>query len=188
MNALPLLAITAGEPAGIGPDLCLALADHALAARLIVLGDLQVLRERAACLGRSIHFIEAADNPAHRPGSLCVQSIPVAAAVIAGQLDTRNSQHVLALLDAAIAGCQTKRFDAIVTAPLHKGVINDAGIAFTGHTEYLAQKTATPHVVMMLAGGGMRVALATIHLALKDVPAAITPDGLTQTLRILYAA
>ena len=188
MNALPLLAVTAGEPAGIGPDLCLALADHALEARLVVLGDMQVLRERAALTGRSVHLIEAADIPPHRPGSLCVQHIPVVAPVIAGQLDTRNSGHVLALLDAAIAGCESKRFDAMVTAPLHKGVINDAGIAFTGHTEYLAAKTNTPRVVMMLAGGGLRVALATIHLSLKEVPAAITPVSLTQTLRILHDA
>ncbi len=188
MSALPVLAVTAGEPAGIGPDLCLALADHVLDARLVVLGDIQVLRERAAVTGRSIHFIEVADTPSHRPGSLCVQQIPVAAPVIAGQLDPRNSGYVLALLDAAIAGCESKRFDAMVTAPLHKGVINDAGIGFTGHTEYLAAKTNTPRVVMMLAGGGLRVALATIHMALKEVPAALTPTSLTQTLRILHAA
>ena len=188
MSALPLLAITAGEPAGIGPDLCLALADHPIEARVVVLGDVQVLHERAALLGRSVQFIEAPDISPHRPGSLCVQTIPVATPVIPGKLDTRNSRHVLALLDAAIAGCESQRFDAIVTAPLHKGVINDAGMPFTGHTEYLAAKTHTPRVVMMLAGGGLRVALATIHLALKDVPAAITSASLSQTLNILHAA
>ena len=156
--------------------------------RLVVLGDMQVLRERAALTGRSVHLIEAADIPPHCRGMLYVQHLPAAAPVVAGQLDPRNSVHVLALLDAAIVGCESKRFDAMVTAPLHKGVINDAGIAFTGHTEYLAAKTNTPRVVMMLVGGGLRVALATIHLALKDVPAAITQSSLSQTLRILHAA
>ena len=188
MNALPLLAITAGEPAGIGPDLCVALAEHPIASRLVVLGDLQVLRERAAMLGRTVQFIETDEVPAHRPGALCVQHMPVEVPVIPGQLDSRNSAHVLRLLDAAIDGCQSARFDALVTAPLHKGVINDTGIAFTGHTEYLAEKTHTPQVVMMLTGGGLRVALATIHLALSEVPTAITQAGLTQTLRILHDA
>ena len=188
MSALPLLAITAGEPAGIGPDLCIALADHEIASRLVVLGDVQILRERADKIGRSVQFLEADNVPAHRPGTLCVRHIPVASAVIPGQLDFRNSAQVLTLLDVAIEACLSKRFDALVTAPLHKGVINDSGIAFTGHTEYLAAKTNTPHVVMMLVGGGLRVALATIHLALREVPAAITQSSLTQTLRILHDA
>jgi len=153
-----------------------------------VLGDAEVLRARAAQLGVVLRIIHTAAPPAHRPGTLCVEHIPAAAPVVAGRLDPRNSAHVLALLDAAIAGCQTGRFDALITAPVHKGIINDAGIAFTGHTEYLAEKTGTPHVVMMLAGGGLRVALATTHLALKDVPAAITWSGLSATLRILHRA
>ena len=188
MNAQPLLAVTAGEPAGIGPDLCLALADHDLHARIVVLGDANVLRERASLIGRSVQIIETPEVSPHCQGTLYVQHIPAAAPVVAGKLDPRNSAHVLALLNAAITGCESKRFDAMVTAPLHKGAINDAGIAFTGHTEYLAAKTNTPHVVMMLVGGGLRVALATIHLALKEVPAAITPASLTGTLRILHDA
>ena len=188
MSALPLLAITAGEPAGIGPELCIALADHAIDARIVVLGDTEVLRARAAQLGRSVRIVEAVEVPPHRPGTLCVQHIAAHAAVIPGQLDPANSPHVLALLDAAIAGCQSHYFDALVTAPVHKGVINDADIAFTGHTEYLADKTATSQVVMMLAGGGLRVALATIHLALKEVPAAITQPSLSGTLQILHRA
>lgn len=191
LSTLPLLVITAGEPAGIGPDLCVALADHPIASRLVVLGDVQVLRERAEIMDRSVQFIEADEPdkmPAHRVGALCVQHIPAAASVIPGQLDARNSAHVLTLLDAAIEGCQSRLFAAMVTAPLHKGVINDSGIAFTGHTEYLAAKTDTPHVVMMLVGGGLRVALATIHLALKDVPAAITQSSLIRTLHILHDA
>ncbi|MEQ1591096.1 MAG: 4-hydroxythreonine-4-phosphate dehydrogenase PdxA [Thiobacillaceae bacterium] len=185
---LPLLAVTAGEPAGIGPDLCIALADCALPARIVVLGDAEVLRARAALLGRQLVMIDAQEVPPHQTGTLCVQHIPTAVPVIPGQLDARNSAHVLALLDAAIAGCGLHRFDALVTMPVHKGIINDAGIAFTGHTEYLADHTATPRVVMMLAGGGLRVALATTHLALKDVPAAITQSDLGDTLRILHHA
>ncbi len=153
-----------------------------------MLGDAEVLRARAAQLGVVLRIIRATDPPAHRPGTLCVEHIPAAAPVEPGRLDPRNSAYVLALLDAAIAGCQSGAFDALVTAPVHKGVINDAGIAFTGHTEYLAEKTGTPDVVMMLAGGGLRVALATTHLALKDVPAAITSSGLSATLRILHRA
>jgi 4-hydroxythreonine-4-phosphate dehydrogenase len=189
LSALPILAVTSGEPAGIGPDLCLALAEYAFDARIVVLGDAAMRHARADQLGRSVRIVDAAEDiEQHCVGTLCVQHLPTATAAVAGQLDARNGRYVLALLDAAVAGCQSRRFDAIVTAPVHKSVINDAGIAFTGHTEYLAARTATPRVVMMLAGGGLRVALATIHLALKDVPAAITQPELTTTLRILYAA
>jgi 4-hydroxythreonine-4-phosphate dehydrogenase len=109
-----------------------------------------------------------------------------AAAVTAGTLDPKNSPYVLAMLDQAREGCQANAFDAMVTAPVHKGIINDAGIAFTGHTEYLAETTGTAQVVMMLVGGGMRVALATTHLPLTQVSAAITRESLTTTLRILH--
>jgi 4-hydroxythreonine-4-phosphate dehydrogenase len=112
---------------------------------------------------------------------------PVAALVAPGRLDPQNGGHVLQMLDIAIEGAMQHWLDAIVTAPLQKSTINDAGVAFTGHTEYLAQKTGTEQVVMMLAGGGMRVALATTHLALKDVPAAITQESLSRTLQILHA-
>ena len=183
-----MLAITAGEPAGIGPDLCIALADQAIDARIVVLGDIEVLRARAAMLGSSAKILHAADVPVHRPGTLYVRHVAAAAPVVPGQLDPRNSAHVLTLLDTVIADCQARRFDALITAPVHKGVINDAGIAFTGHTEYLAEKTATPRVVMMLVGGGLHVALATIHMALKDVPAAITQSSLSETLKILHSA
>ena len=188
MSALPIVAITAGEPAGIGPDLCVALADHAVDARIVVLGDGEVLRARAARLGRNIQIIDATEIPPHRVGMLCVQHIPTVVPVIAGRLEARNSPHVLSLLDAAIEGCQSTRYHALVTAPVHKGIINDAGLSFTGHTEYLAQQTATPNVVMMLVGGGLRVALATTHLALKDVAAAISPSNLSETLSILHGA
>lgn len=183
---IPLLAVTAGEPAGIGPDLCITLSQHALPTRVVVLGDMDVLRARAEQMGVAIEFTPPGAAASHTPGSLCVRHIPVTAPVTPGRLDVRNSAHVLALLDAAVAGCMRGTYAAIVTAPVHKGVINDAGFAFTGHTEYLAAKTATARVVMMLAGGGLRVALATTHLPLRDVAEAITSQLLDEVIRILH--
>lgn len=183
--SLPTLALTSGEPAGIGPDLCIALAQHTLPARVVVLGDADLLRARASLLGITVD-IHAPEVEACRQGSLCVQHIPVAATSVPGRLNRANSPYVLALLDAAITGCLSGRFDAMVTAPVHKGIINDAGIAFTGHTEYLAEKTATRKVVMMLVGGGLRVALATTHLPLSAVPGAITRELLQEVIVILH--
>ncbi len=183
----PLIALTAGEPAGVGPDLCIALAHQELPCRLSVLGDLDVLRERARQLDVHVNFISGDAVPAHQPGALHVRHLPVAAPVTPGVLDPHNSAHVLALLDAALAGCLNGTYQAMVTAPVHKGVINDAGFAFSGHTEYLADHSGTPRVVMMLVGGGLRVALATTHLPLRDVADAITPALLTDVIRILHA-
>ncbi len=168
----PRIAITAGEPAGIGPDLCVLLARENFADDLIVLGDRDVLRSRAAA-----HGVEIA--------SLHIEHIATAAPVTAGVLDRANAVHVLALLDHARAGCERGSYAAMVTAPVQKSIINEAGVAFTGHTEYLACATHTPHVVMMLIGGGMRVALASVHIPLAAVPAAITRASLTQTLRVM---
>lgn len=173
-SVLPVIAVTSGEPAGIGPDICLRLAGRACPARLVILGDRQLLAQRAAALG-----LDA--------GALDIVHVPLVAPCSSGHLDARNAPYVLRLLDLALAGCRSGAYAAMVTAPVHKGVINDAGIAFSGHTEYLAEHTATPRVVMMLAGAGLRVALATTHLALKDVPAAITRDDLEITIRILHA-
>ena len=173
-SAKPVIAVTSGEPAGIGPELCLALTEREFPARLIVLGDRQLIEERARLVGRGAAGLE-------------ILHIPLAAPSLPGRLDVRNAGYVLALLDRALAGCVSGEYAALVTGPLHKGVINDAGIPFTGHTEYLADKTGTPRVVMMLAGAGLRVALATTHLPLKDVPAAITPQELETTIRILHA-
>jgi 4-hydroxythreonine-4-phosphate dehydrogenase len=184
---LPVLALTAGEPAGIGPDLCIALSHQALPCRLSVLGDVDVLSARAAQLGIAVDFIASDVIPAHAVGALHVRHIPVASPVTAGTLDASNSAHVLALLDAAIEGCQNGAYHAVVTAPVHKGIINDAGFAFTGHTEYLADHSGTNKVVMMLAGGGLRVALATTHLPLREVADAITASLLDEVIRILHA-
>ncbi|MFN3544152.1 MAG: 4-hydroxythreonine-4-phosphate dehydrogenase PdxA [Thiobacillus sp.] len=186
-DTLPVIALTAGEPAGIGPDLCVALSRETLACRLTVLGDRDVLRARAAQLGIGVDFVLGDAIPPHRPGALHVRHVPSAVPVVPGALDTGNAAHVLAMLDAAIEGCLYGGYDAVVTAPVHKGVINEAGYAFTGHTEYLADHSGTPRVVMMLAGGGLRVALATTHLPLRAVADAITPTLLDEVIRILHA-
>ena len=188
---LPRIAVTSGEPAGIGPELCLSLARHSCGAHPVVLADRGLLAERAARLGLNVSCRDYHPaNPA-ADGVLDVLPVPLASPAKPGELDAANGPYVLALLDRALAGCQSGEFAAMATAPVHKGVINQAGVHFTGHTEYLAEKTGTPLVVMMLAGdterGPLRVALTTTHLPLKDVPAAITSTVLEHTLRILHA-
>jgi 4-hydroxythreonine-4-phosphate dehydrogenase len=188
----PVIAVTSGEPAGVGPELCVRLADRiaqGLPARLVVLGDRDLLAERAQACGLKLKMRDWSTANAGAPAAreIDVLHVPLAARSIPGRLDAANSPYVLNLLDRALAGCLANEFAALVTAPVHKGVINDAGIAFTGHTEYLADKTQTTQVVMMLAGGGLRVALATTHLALKEVPSALTQESLERTLRILHA-
>jgi 4-hydroxythreonine-4-phosphate dehydrogenase len=188
----PLLALTSGEPAGIGPDLCVLLAQEARDYDLVVLGDRALLGSRAAQLGLPLalsDYVPGQPVPV-AAGQLSVLHMPLAAPCTTGRLDPANSRYVLALLDRALAGCRPNNnlraeFAAMVTAPVHKGVINDAGIPFQGHTEYLQEKSHTPHVVMMLAGGGMRVALATTHHALRDVADLITRDSLETTLRVI---
>lgn len=183
---IPRLALTAGEPAGIGPDLLLALDSRAFAAELVVLGDAECFAARAQTLGLSFDW--SPYDPA-RPavaGRCVFLPIGTAEPVTPGRLNPKNAPHVLALLDRAIEGCQSTEFVGMVTAPVHKGVINDAGIAFTGHTEYLAERVGgTP--VMMLTAGTLRVALATTHLPLSAVAQAITAEGLAQVLDILHA-
>lgn len=183
------IAITSGEPAGIGPDICVLISQLDIAADITIIGDIEVLTHRAQQLNTSVDIVPyqiTQDAQPHIKNQLKVLHIPTATNVSAGTLNPANSQYVLNTLTCAIDGALSQAFDAIVTAPVHKGVINDAGIAFTGHTEFLAEHTNTPHVVMMLVGSGLRVALATIHLALKDVPAAITQSGLETTIRILH--
>jgi 4-hydroxythreonine-4-phosphate dehydrogenase len=179
----PLVALTAGEPAGIGPDLCAMLAARAFAGRVVILGDRVVLSDRARARGLAF---DVPDYPG-RENAPRVSLLPIAAPapVFPGRLDPANARHVLALLDRALEGCMRGEFDAMVTAPVQKSVLNDAGIPFTGHTEYLAQRTGTPRVVMLLAGGGLRVALATTHLPLFAVPGAITRELLDSVIRIL---
>jgi 4-hydroxythreonine-4-phosphate dehydrogenase len=200
-GARPTLAITVGEPAGIGPEISIraawALREQA---RCVLVGDAAFLALTASLIDPAIRLsaistlaLGHSGLPHFGPDVIPVIDVPLEAHVVPGTLDARNGRAVLATLDLAIDGVGRGWFDAIVTAPLQKSTINDAGVAFSGHTEYLADKTATPQVVMMLAGAPgadqpyLRVALATTHLALKDVAAAITYDGLTRVLDILHA-
>jgi len=173
----PRLAITTGEPAGIGPEISVAALAAPPAADITLVGDSGLIGARAAALG--LHLPEAVE----------IAHVPLAEAAIAGRLDPRNARYVLATLDVAIDGCRNGRFDGVVTAPVQKSVINDAGVPFSGHTEYLAERTGTPQVVMLLAGstahGPLRVALATTHLPLSQVSAALSVDRLAGVLRIL---
>ena len=187
-SKLPVIALTTGEPAGIGPDLALQLARAQFPARIVAIGDESLMAERARALGLDVSLRRHLAGGLPASDALEIVHVPLARAARPGHLDPANGPYVLAVLDRAIEGCLSGEFDAMVTAPVHKGAINDAGIAFTGHTEYLAQRTGTDHVVMMLVGGGLRVALATTHLALADVPAAITRESLTATLRVIDAA
>ncbi|MBI3480257.1 MAG: 4-hydroxythreonine-4-phosphate dehydrogenase PdxA [Nitrosomonadales bacterium] len=187
MNETAPLAITAGEPAGVGPDLCVQLAAAPPATPCVVIADKTLLQQRAAQLGFPLQIREfsAPLNQAPQPNTLTVLHVPLVAECQPGILNSANSAYVLATLRRATQGCLAGEFSGMVTAPVHKGIINDAGFAFTGHTEFLAEQTHTPLVVMMLVGGGMRVALATTHLALKEVPTAITAPLLEKVLRII---
>ena len=182
------ILLTPGEPAGIGPDLCLSLAQHDHAAELIAVADPQLLAQRAAQLGLPIQLNPwSAHDPARpsRAGALSVLEVPLRKPARAGHLDTANAPYVLETLDAAVAACLAGEAHALVTGPVHKGVINDAGIAFTGHTEFLAARCGVDQVVMMLTAPGLRVALATTHLPLSQVSAAITPALLERVLTVL---
>ncbi len=182
------LALTPGEPAGIGPDLCVQLAQRPQPAQLVVVADPDLLVARAGLLGLPLHLREfdAADAPRPNvPGELTVLPVALSAPARPGQLDAANAGYVLETLRQAVDGCRDGHFAALVTGPVHKGIINEAGIPFTGHTEFLAERTATPRVVMMLATPGLRVALATTHLPLREVADAITPELLTEVITIL---
>lgn len=182
------IALTPGEPAGIGPDLVITLAQEAQQHEIVVIADPELLQGRAKVLGMKIRLrqVNFAEPPCPlAAGELAVYPVALAEPACAGVLNVRNAPYILHTLDVAIEGCANGNFAALVTGPVHKSVINDAGIAFSGHTEYLAEKTATDKVVMMLATEGLRVALATTHLPLKDVAAAINAHELTQVIRIL---
>ncbi|MDX1836385.1 4-hydroxythreonine-4-phosphate dehydrogenase PdxA [Legionella taurinensis] len=171
----PLL-VSSGEPAGIGPDLCLSLAGLDLP--LVVIGDKQLLMQRAKALGFEVEIQDyKPQSPlSAQPGQLTVLSLPCPAPVVAGQLDVRNAPYVLDLLTKSANACLAGEFSALVTAPVHKAIINKAGIAFTGHTEFFADYCRVNQVVMMLACDAMKVALVTTHLPLSEVPQAITQD------------
>lgn len=181
------IALTCGEPAGIGPDLCLELAHHPQQAQLVALADPDLLKSRAEQLGLAIELIPLNINePAAlpEPGQLYVLPQTLQEKVVAGQLNPANSRYVLNTLQTALEGSLSKDFDAIVTAPVHKGVINEAGHSFSGHTEFFADGAGVRKVVMMLATQTLRVALATTHLPLNAVSQAITKESLTEVIRI----
>jgi 4-hydroxythreonine-4-phosphate dehydrogenase len=183
------LALTSGEPAGIGPDLCVQIAQHRWDSPLVVLADPDLLLQRARELGLPLRLKpfpdKGADAPALPPGQLYVAPHRLRKPAQAGRLDPANAGYVLEMLENAVDGCLDGRFAAMVTAPVHKGVINDAGVAFTGHTEFIAQRSGGSHPVMMLTCPGLRVALATTHLPLREVADALTPATLERVLRIL---
>jgi 4-hydroxythreonine-4-phosphate dehydrogenase len=182
------IAVTSGEPAGVGPDLCLQLARGPLPCELICLGDRELLAARARQLSLKLNLWDYEPGQAarpHTPGTLAVLHIPLAVAAEPGKLEPRNAPAVLAMLDRAAQGCCAEEFAAMVTAPVQKSTIIEAGFAFTGHTEYLAQLCGAPLPVMMLASGNMRVALATTHLPLAQVAQAITGSLLQQVLAIV---
>jgi 4-hydroxythreonine-4-phosphate dehydrogenase len=183
------LVITAGEPAGIGPELCLTLAHEPLPCGVVVISDPAVLRSRAELTGIDTTITEidvaAAADARTNDGELLVIAEPFPAAVDCGQLNPANSAALLGGLRLAVSACLDGQFAGLVTAPLHKGVINDAGIPFSGHTEILAELTEVPLPVMLLVGGDLRVALATTHLPLRDVADSLTKDGLRKVLHVL---
>ncbi|HKE96429.1 MAG TPA: 4-hydroxythreonine-4-phosphate dehydrogenase PdxA, partial [Povalibacter sp.] len=184
----PRIILTSGEPAGIGPDLCIRIAERSWPCDLLVAADADLLADRARQLGSDVRIevVEpASSRSAATAGRLRVLHRPVRKQVRAGQLDPANAPYVLELLNVAVDGCVRREFNAMVTAPVQKSVINDAGVAFSGHTEYLAERTGTTLPVMMLTAEKLRVALATTHLPLSEVSSAITRDRLEQVLRIL---
>ncbi|HAI70037.1 MAG TPA: 4-hydroxythreonine-4-phosphate dehydrogenase PdxA [Gammaproteobacteria bacterium] len=202
-TTLPRIAITPGEPAGVGPDIVLQLAQQALPAHLIVLADPALLKQRATALGLSVQLhllslsaIKSALAPLPQPGHLYVLPIRVSQPVECGQLNPDNAEYVLETLRQAAQGCLNQHFDALVTGPIHKGVINEASRfqiseqhsepVFTGHTEFLAEQAGIKQVVMMLATKDLRVALVTTHLPLSQVSAAITSARLEEVIRILH--
>ncbi|WP_250461449.1 4-hydroxythreonine-4-phosphate dehydrogenase PdxA [Microbulbifer litoralis] len=186
---IPRIALTPGEPAGIGPELAVRLAATGHRAQIVAVADPQLLEDTAARLRQPLELIPfdpAAAAAATAPGSLYLQPLAMAGAASPGHLDSANGPYVLETLRRAAAGCLSREFDALVTGPVHKGVINDAGIAFSGHTEFFADLAGVERVVMMLAAEELRVALVTTHLPLKDVSAAITAERLEQVATILH--
>jgi 4-hydroxythreonine-4-phosphate dehydrogenase len=190
-KAIPVIAVTPGEPAGIGPDVVIKLCQSdqasALNGQIVAICDPHLLEQRAEQLGLPITLtpFDGSDNRCNQVQELFYLPVDLASPVTAGQLDSKNSKYILDTLNIAIDGCLSKQFSAMVTAPVHKGIINDAGVPFSGHTEYLAERSNTDTVVMMLATEGLRVALVTTHLPLADVPAAITENSIEQVIEIL---
>ncbi|OAN19003.1 4-hydroxythreonine-4-phosphate dehydrogenase PdxA [Photobacterium jeanii] len=189
MDKVKRLAITPGEPAGIGPDLVLAMAQHDWPHELVICANAQLMVERAAQLGITLNvrtYDPSLPAQPHVAGSLVVADCALAVPVVAGELNEQNGHYVLNTLERAAKGCMSGEFAAVVTGPVHKGVINRAGVSFSGHTEFFAQQSDTPQVVMMLATEGLRVALVTTHIPLAYVSKAVTEERLKDVIRILH--
>jgi 4-hydroxythreonine-4-phosphate dehydrogenase len=183
--------LTTGEPAGVGPDLVLEAAQRPWNAHLVAVGDAELLAARAQALGQQVEFIPYSttnNTRCHQPGRLPVVHIPLKASCTAGVTNPQNASYVLAQLDLAVSMCRAGECAGMVTAPVHKAVINEAGIPFSGHTEYLAEALQASSVVMLLTSDNFRVALATTHLPLKDVSGRLNSDMLRETLQTLHNA
>ncbi|MEW6332389.1 MAG: 4-hydroxythreonine-4-phosphate dehydrogenase PdxA [Pseudomonadota bacterium] len=186
MINIPVIALTPGEPAGVGPDLAIQLAQRPPACALVLIADPDLLAQRAKLLRLPFSARDWNGRQSATPG-VFVRPVKAACQVTAGKLDTANAPYVIETLKAAVTGCTGGEFDALVTGPVHKGILNDAGIAFTGHTEFLAEASRAAQPVMLLAAPGLRVALVTTHLPLAEVPRAITRERLTTVLEVLHA-
>lgn len=187
----PRIVVTAGEPVGIGPDLCVQIAKYQQQCELIVIADPELLQQSSDNLGLAIELEQFDSNQASSvapKNKLKYIPVKLAAPVQAGVLNKKNSQYVLASLQLALDGCLTKQFDAVVTAPVHKGIINESGVDFTGHTEFFAKGADVEQVVMMLATRELRVALATTHLPLNKVSEAITQQSLSRIIHIINSS
>ena len=183
------VVITPGEPAGIGPDLVVQLAQRSWPVELVVCADATLIQDRAKLLGLPLQLLpyDAGQQPSpQKAGTLTLLSVPLRAPVVPGQLSTENGHYVVDTLARACDGCINGEFAALITGPVHKGVINEAGIPFTGHTEFFEERSHSPKVVMMLATEAMRVALVTTHLPIKAIPDAITPELLREIIAILH--
>jgi 4-hydroxythreonine-4-phosphate dehydrogenase len=187
---VPRIVVTSGEPAGIGPDACVALSHRDWPADLVIAGDAKLLEETAAALGEApdVCLYDASAPPVRsRAGALKLLDVPAPQAVVAGRLDVRNAVSVIAMLDRACDGALSGEFAAMVTAPVQKSTLMEAGFDFMGHTEYLAARSGAALPVMMLQNASLRVALVTTHLPLAEVPRAITAERLRATLEIVHA-
>jgi 4-hydroxythreonine-4-phosphate dehydrogenase len=186
---LPRLLLTTGEPAGVGPELLVRLAQRSWSCAVAAIGSIELLQAAAARLQLPLQLTATqfdAEWPAHQPGQLLCLPVPLAAPVTPGTLDVRNADFVMAQLQQAATAALNGRVDAIVTNPVHKGIINDSGLPFSGHTEFFSAAAGNVPVLMLLATEGLRVALATTHLPLRAVPDAITTERLSTTLQLLH--
>jgi len=181
---LPRIVVTTGEPAGIGPDIAMRAAAKSFAAHIAFVGDREMLAARAEAVGAAVQIADYDGRP-HRPGVLAVIHRSCPMPVSPGRLEPDNSQYVVGCIDAAVDACLAGEFDAMTTGPAHKAAINRAGIAFTGHTEWIAARCRADTPVMMLAGGGMRVCLLTTHIPLAEVPRQVTRERLTQVITVI---